>query len=120
MPAPQLGLTARAIVDQVLDGDTINVLLAIPVSVRMKGVWAPETRGDEREEGERFKAILERMAPVGSEVHLQIPTGHVDAMAGVFSFGRAVGELWRVGDDDSLNLMMIQELQAAGYKGDQK
>jgi len=107
MPAPSLGLTARAVVDRVIDGDTIDVLITVPVRVRMINCWAPETRGDEKAEGQVSKALLEQMAPVGSQVHVNIPTTHVDALAGVFTFGRVLGEVWRAGDDESLSALMV-------------
>jgi endonuclease YncB( thermonuclease family) len=107
MPAPSLGLTARAIVDRVIDGDTLDVLITVPVRVRMLDCWAPETRGDEKPQGEASKSLLEQMAPVGSKVLVNIPTTHVDALAGVFTFGRVLGEVWRPGDDESLSVMMV-------------
>jgi endonuclease YncB( thermonuclease family) len=107
MPAPSLGLTARAIVDRVIDGDTLDVLITVPVRVRMIDCWAPETRGDEKLEGEASKLLLEQMATVGSKVLVNIPTTHVDALAGVFTFGRVLGEVWRQGDDESLSVMMV-------------
>lgn len=107
MPAPPLGLTARAIVDRVIDGDTIDVLVTIPVRVRLLDCWAPEITGGEKLDGLASKALMEQMAPVGSRVHVQIPSGDVDALAGVFSFGRVLGQVWRAGDDESLSEMMV-------------
>ena len=107
MSAPPLGLCARAIVDRVIDGDTLDVLVTIPVRVRLLNCWAPEIRGEERPEGLVAKALLEQMAPVGSRVHVQIPSGDVEALPGVFSFGRVLGEVWRVGDDESLSELMV-------------
>ena len=107
MPAPDLGLTARAIVDRVIDGDTLDVLITVPVRVRMIDCWAPEIRGEEKPQGEVAKALLEQMAPVGSRVILNVPTTHVDALAQAFTFGRVVGEVWRQGDDESLSAMMV-------------
>jgi endonuclease YncB( thermonuclease family) len=107
MPAPSLGLTARAVVDRVIDGDTLDVLITVPVRIRMLDCWAPEITGGEKADGQVSKALLEQMAPKGSQVHVNIPTTHVDALAGVFTFGRVLGEVWRVGDDESLSALMV-------------
>jgi endonuclease YncB( thermonuclease family) len=107
MPAPSLGLTARAIVDRVIDGDTLDVLITVPVRVRMIDCWAPEITGIQKPQGQESKALLEQMAPVGSKVLVNIPTTHVDALAGVFTFGRVLGEVWRQGDDESLSQLMV-------------
>jgi endonuclease YncB( thermonuclease family) len=107
MASPKLGLTARAIVDRVIDGDTLDVLITVPVRVRMLDCWAPEITGGEKLDGLASKALLEQMAPVGSPVHVNIPTGDIDALAGVFTFGRVLGEVWRVGDDESLSALMV-------------
>lgn len=107
MPAPDLGLTARAIVDRVIDGDTIAALITLPVTVRLIDCWAPEIRGEQKPQGQIAKALLQKMAPAGSPVHLQVPTTHVDALAGVFTFGRVLGHVWRPGDDESLSELMV-------------
>jgi endonuclease YncB( thermonuclease family) len=107
MAAPDLGLTARAIVDRVIDGDTLDVFITVPVRVRMIDCWAPEITGEQKPQGETSKALLEQMAPKGSSVRVHVPTTHIDALAGVFTFGRVLGEVWRQGDDESLSAMMV-------------
>lgn len=107
MPAPPLGLTARAIVDRVIDGDTLDVFITIPVRVRMIDCWAPEVRGGEKLDGLASKALLEQMAPVGAEVRVNVPTTHVDALAQAFTFGRVIGNVWRIGDEESLSELMV-------------
>ena len=107
MTQPPLGITARAVIDRIIDGDTLDVLLTIPVRVRLKNCWAPEIHGVEKPLGIIAKEQLERMAPVGSHVRVNVPTGEVDAMAGVFTFGRVVGDVWREGDSDSLGTLMV-------------
>jgi endonuclease YncB( thermonuclease family) len=107
MPPPLLGLVARGVIDRVIDGDTVDVFVTIPVRVRLLDCWAPETRGDEKADGLLAKSLLETMAPAGSQIVVQVPSGHVDALSGVFSFGRVLGQIWRAGDDESLSEMMV-------------
>lgn len=107
MSAPPLGITARAIVDRVVDGDTIELRLMLPVTVRMLNCWAPEIHGSEKPDGLKSKAQLEKMAPVGSEVVIHVPTGQADALSGVLTFGRVLGEVYRKGDSESLSELMV-------------
>jgi endonuclease YncB( thermonuclease family) len=103
MPAPEPGLVARGVIDRVIDGDTVDVLITIPVRVRLLRINAEETRGPEKEIGLKWKALMEKLAPEGSRVLVHIPSGHVDALAGVFTFGRVLGDVWREGDDENLS-----------------
>lgn len=108
MPAPELGLSARATIDRVIDGDTIDVMvLGMPCRIRLLDCWAPEIHGEERPEGEKSKAFLEKLAPVGSEVRVYIPTGHAKKLADVITMGRILGQVWREGDDESLSQLMV-------------
>ena len=116
MPAPPLGLTARATITRVVDGDTVDVTLTIPVRVRLLRCWAPEITGIEQFAGHRAKEALERMAPVGSRVHVQVPTDQADSLSSVLTFGRALGRIWREGDDDDLSSLMV----AAGHATTEK
>jgi endonuclease YncB( thermonuclease family) len=116
MPAPPLGITARATIDRVVDGDTVDVNLMIPVRVRLRDCWAPETRGEEKEAGEAAKAQLERIIPRGVQVHVHVPTGEADAMTDVLTFGRALGDIYRLGDDESVAQLLV----GLGFATDRK
>lgn len=105
MPAPPLGITARATVDRVIDGDTLDVHLMIPVRVRLLNCWAPELH--EANAGPAAKEALETIAPPGSALHLHVPTQQADAMIDVLTFGRVLGEAYLDGDDDSLSHHMV-------------
>jgi endonuclease YncB( thermonuclease family) len=107
MPAPEPGLVARGVIDRVIDGDTVDVLITIPVRVRLLDCWAPEIRGGEKDDGLIAKSLMENMAPKGASVRVHVPTGQVDAMLGVLSFGRVLGQIWRDGDDESLAEMLV-------------
>lgn len=107
MPAPPLGITARATIERVIDGDTVDVELTIPVRVRLLECWAPELHGENKTAGEQAKQQLETLLPPKSRVHLHVPTGEVDAMADVFTFGRALGHIYRYGDDESISQLLV-------------
>lgn len=111
MSAPSLGLTARAVVDRVVDGDTIDLHITIPVRVRLLDCWAPEISGEEKESGLASKEALEGLLPQGSKVHLNVPTAEVDALAGTLTFGRVLGQVYIPGDDVSVSQKMV----VAGY-----
>lgn len=104
----KLGVVARAKVDRVVDGDTVDVHLVIPVRVRLKDCWAPEMTGDDRVAGAASKAKMEELLPVGSEVHLDIETTEVDALLGVMTFGRVVGQIYHADQEKSVSEMMIE------------
>jgi endonuclease YncB( thermonuclease family) len=107
MTQPPLGLTARAVVDRVIDGDTLCLTISLPFCVRLRDCWAPEIHGAERPAGLVAKEQLERMAPVGSHVRVNIPTGDVNALGGILTFGRVLGDVWRDGDQESLSELMV-------------
>ena len=93
MIAPQF--TYRAIVVRVIDGDTVvlDIDLGFGVwlhkqSIRLLGVNAPEIRGEEREEGLKWKAKLESLIPVGTEIILESFRDKSD------KYGRWLGNLW--------------------------
>lgn len=116
MPAPPLGLTARAIVDRVVDGDTVDVRVVIPVRVRLLDCWAPEITGIDKIAGNESKIALERMLPNGTPVHVNIPTRDVDAMGGVLTFGRVLGHIYAIGEDESVSEKMV----SAGFAQEAK
>lgn len=64
----------RGVVERVIDGDTIVVSLDlgfhihVSVHIRMDGYNAPEIRGEEKEEGARYKLLLETLLNKGEEV----------------------------------------------------
>lgn len=116
MPAPPLGLTARAVVERVIDGDTVDVSLRIPVRVRLLDCWAPEIHGIDKIAGHRALEALEKMLPVGTRVHVHVPTEKVDALSGVFSFGRVLGDIFVEGDDESVSQLMVGQGMATRSK----
>lgn len=117
MTQPPLGLTARAAVVRVVDGDTMDVMLMLPVRVRLLDCWAPEITGVQKPDGIAAKELLEQLAPVGSRVRVQVPTAEADALGDVLTFGRVLGNAWREGEDQSLSELMVAAGMATARKG---
>jgi endonuclease YncB( thermonuclease family) len=116
MSKPPLGIMARAIVDRVIDGDTVDVLLTIPVRVRLLDCWAPEITGQDKANGLRSKVAMQRLVEPGDKVRVHVPTGEVDAMAGVLTFGRVLGNIYREGDRETLSELMVAAGMASPVK----
>lgn len=110
---PELGLTARAVIKRVVDGDTLDVELRLPCRVRLIDTWASE---DETSDGKLASKQLELMAPEGAKVIVQIPTSEANSIKDVFTFGRVLGWVWRDGDEESLNSLMVRSGHATEEK----
>lgn len=104
---PTPGLTARAVLERVIDGDTVDVSLLIPFRVRLLDCWAPELHGTDRDVGAMAKQMLQDLVPRGTRLIVQVPTGQADSADDVLSFGRVLGNVWREHDDLSLSEQMV-------------
>ena len=105
--------TYRAIVNRVVDGDTVDLLIDCGFNIlrteriRFYGVDAWETRGEESERGLEAKKFVQELIPVGSEVVVR--TGKEQG-----KFGRYLGEIYV--NNKSLNEMLLEEGHAEVYK----
>lgn len=114
---PSLGLSARATVNRVVDGDTIDMLvLGVLVRIRLLDCWAPETRGVEREEGLAAKAFLEGVATQGKEAVVWIPTDHAERLMDILTFGRVLGRVWLRDSGRELSAVMVSSGHATATK----
>lgn len=113
---PPLGLTSRATVKRVIDGDTIEVVVTWPVRIRMKDCWAPEMRGEERPKGIISKAHLESLIPEGSPVVFHVASSEATSLGDLLTFGRVVANVWRKGDATSLSQIMVDDGLASETK----
>ena len=114
----------RAIVDRVVDGDTIDVDIDLGFDVwlkkqriRLRGVDAPESRTRDLEEkkfGMLAKIYVMEHCPSGSEIILQT---YLDDRG---KFGRILGEIFLPNHDTSLNELMIVDKIAVHYFGQSK
>lgn len=115
---PPLGLTARATVDRVIDGDTIDVLLTLPVRVRLLNCWSPEVRGPTAAKGVKAKRFVESILaamPDPPSVVVSIPSGQADALGDVLTFGRVLGDVFV--DGQSLAELIIHAGHGTREKG---
>jgi endonuclease YncB( thermonuclease family) len=103
----RLGVTTRAKIDRVVDGDTVDVHLIIPLRVRLLDCWAPEMHGEDRVAGAIAKAELEKLLPIGSVVHLDVPTQDASALGDVLTFGRVLGDVYIEGEEESVSEKMV-------------
>tara|TARA_R100000008_G_C3452623_1_gene100132 strand:- start:214 stop:555 length:342 start_codon:yes stop_codon:yes gene_type:complete len=103
----------RAIVEKVVDGDTVDLLVDCGFNIMRKerirfyGVDAWEVRGEEREQGLEAKKFVQDLLPIGSEI--VVVTGKEQG-----KFGRYLGEIFV--DDKSLNELLLEHGHAEVYK----
>jgi endonuclease YncB( thermonuclease family) len=112
---PPLGVTARARVVEITDGDTLSVELSLPISVRIRNCWAAEKNTDA---GKAAKEYIQQLLPPGSEVVVNVPTHHVKKVQSIFSFGRVLGNIYRQIDGKSIADIMISAGHAFSSKGE--
>ena len=113
MPAPPLGLTARAVVDRVIDGDTIVVMVQWPVTIRLRDCWAAEQN---TEAGKEATAYMDGLTPVGSKIVFQAASKDADSLGDLMSFGRVIGDVWVDGRDESVSEIMVSAGHATARK----
>jgi len=103
-----------AVVDKVIDGDTIDLIVNLGFHIlfkerfRLYGINAYETRGEDRTRGLEAKAFLESCCPEGSTVSVKT----VKDQKG--KYGRYLASLW-LGD-----VCVNDELVAYGHAVYQK
>ena len=107
----------KAVVNRVVDGDTIDVTIDLGFSVwkkmrvRMEGINTPESRTRDLEEKERGLAAKARVKQLISENKNKF----VLHSQGVGKFGRCLGEIYL--GDSKLNDILINEGHAVAYYG---
>lgn len=116
MAAPPLGLTARATVHRVIDGDTVVLSHPWPMTIRLKDCWAPELTGDDSEAGDDARLALVELLDPPCDVIVHIPTGDASSLTSIMSFGRPVAEIWRYGQERSVSEEMVNLGHATAEK----
>mgnify|MGYP003150956316 FL=1 len=113
----------KAIVERVVDGDTIDVIIDLgfktwkKVRVRMEGINTPESRTRDLEEKKRGLAAKDRLVEI-LELNNNKCILHV---SGVGKFGRAIANVFVTSlspthDDSSLTLINVnQQLIVEGH-----
>lgn len=111
---PPLGITARATIDRVIDGDTIVVEVRDTIlQIRLLDCWAPESGTPHGEDATDAMRVL---AKPGSKCRVHIPTGDANHFGQMMTFGRFLGHVWLEGDEDSLSHHMVQNGHATREK----
>lgn len=107
---PKEGLVLKAIVNRVIDGDTLEAIVSFAVKVRLLGVNAPE----KKENGwikfkNRLKSLLFKQPLENQEITIFIPNQKPFTLVDVITFDRFLGEVWV--DDININEIMEKEIQ---------
>lgn len=93
---------AAVMIDEVLDGDTVQVCFLVEARVRLVGVNAPETRGPERPRGLQTKARLAQLLPAGSVARA--------VLHGREKYGRLLADLHTVGSGNVAQALIREGL----------
>ena len=123
---PQHGLGAGFTVTRVVDGDTVEGTITIPVTVRLLDCWAPELRPRHKGKTEAELSDI-RTAARASKLHLAtlaegakgtllIPWGSAKDMGDVLTFGRVLGHVWVDGQYTSLSTQQVASGHATSAK----
>ena len=120
---PEPSWTTKAVVTNVVDGDTVDVEIRRTIRVRLIDCWAPETHMDgrlpeakqaaEKKAGMKAKEDLKALA-LGKPVILQVPTSE-DLLKST-TMGRVLGRVWLEGDDESLSEKQVKSGNATREK----
>ena len=116
MKKPPEGFTTKAKVANVVDGDTVDVIIKRKVRVRLQECWSPETRTKdivEKQKGIAARSFLVTRL-LDKEVVLHIPADNEGDLKDVFTFGRVIGRLFLKGED--ISEMMVESGHASKEK----
>lgn len=119
MTPPPLGISARCFCTNVIDGDTLDIELRIPLRIRLLDCWAPESRTknlDEKKDGIASKESLRRLAQ-GKHGHVFVPTMNALSVGDVLTLGRVLGRVWIDGRDKDVSQQQVESGHAASAKG---
>ncbi len=104
LECPPLGISARATVERVIDGDTLVLTIRdTSVHVRLIDCWCPEQNTPE---GQAATERMKILAPAGKRCRVFIPTEHASNLGSLFTFGRVLGHVWLQGYPHCLSYHM--------------
>ncbi len=120
---PKPSWTTKAVVTNIVDGDTIDVEIRRTIRVRLIDCWAPETHMDDRlpkeqqaaekKAGLKSKEALKELC-LGESVIVQIPTS--ENLLKATTMSRALGNVWLEGDEESLSEKQVRSGNATKSK----
>ena len=112
----------NAIVNRVVDGDTVDVTIDLGFSVwkkmrvRMEGINTPESRTRDLEEKKRGLAAKDRLKSI-----LEFNNNKcILKVSGVGKYGRVLAELFVKGHEKSVNELLMENGHAYQYHGEKK
>jgi endonuclease YncB( thermonuclease family) len=117
IPAPDPGVSLDARVTHIVDGDTIDCTVLIPLVFRIRLIdcWAAETRTkdlDEKKRGLAAKAYLKQL--IGQEpVRVHIP-GRAK-LGDMLTLDRVLGRVWPMQDGKPLTGDLSSRMVGAGH-----
>lgn len=103
---PEPGITTKADVIQVSDGDTIKVQIIRTFDVRIRGLMCAEHNTPK---GKEEKAFL--TSKIGKEVTIFIPSNDSHKLMDMNSFNRLIGDVWF---SDGTNLAEFMDANGMG------
>lgn len=108
----------RGVVIRIVDGDTFRMLVRTPfhnykiITVRLKGVDTPETYGEPKD-SEEYKAGMEAKRYVANQISNDMVYVKPYKKGG---FGRWLVEIYKPGQSDTLNDLLIKKDLASPYE----
>lgn len=120
MNKPPLGITARCSVVNVVDGDTLDIELRVPMRIRLLDCWAPESRTTdpvEKAKGLAAKKALVELTEHRVHGQVFIPTGTASSIKDVLTLDRLLGKVWMDGQNFDLSTAQVIEGYASTTKG---
>ena len=110
---PKEGLTTKARVVSIHDGDTITVEVTKTINVRFLDCWAPELKGKDSDKGKASLEHLKTLIQPGDEVLVQIP---IEKNLGKsLTLGRFLGTIWKDIDKDDKLDSISEEMVKSGH-----
>lgn len=109
MNKPPLGIIARCSVVNVVDGDTLDIELRVPMRIRLLDCWAPESRTTDPVEKVKGLAAKKSLVELTEHrVHGQvfIPTAAASSVKDVLTLDRLLGRVWM--DEQNIDLSTAQ------------
>ena len=98
-----IGVSTRATVVRVLDGDTIEVSwYGRKLKLRLLDCWVLDDSVADNHAAEFLRQF------VGKPVIVLLPTDQVDSLLNLVSFNRILAWIWPLDDDESLNEAIIR------------
>ena len=114
---PDPGITIDASVTRILDGDTIETTILVPLAIRVRLIdcWAPETRTTDPEEKTRGLEAKEYLSQMlgDREVRLHVP-GHTK-LSHMMTFGRVLGQCWLLSNGEPLPTDISERMVQSGH-----